>query len=219
MPADIVETPTFGTPISAPIDADPRNAASVRVPFQATGDRLAFLEVFYNAIKAWMLGGTLTPAATVIVDLGPTFDLRLLGGGDLHLGDPSAAEDPVDLYAYQGLRDALTTADGPNFGRVPDKVQDLGARGTAFSFNPAHYTRVYVAASAAIDATIATSSSYVKGDRCIVHNHSGTHAVNVKKPNGVSLGTITPIGSGYLEVVYVGPDPDADWKLGVYRTS
>jgi hypothetical protein len=67
MPSAIVETPSKGDAINAPLDADLRNAASVRVPFQATGNRLKFLENFYDAIKAWKLGGTITPAALLTI--------------------------------------------------------------------------------------------------------------------------------------------------------
>lgn len=68
MPSNIVETPSQGDAISAPLDADLRNANSVRVPFQSVGNRLKFLENFYDAIKAWALGGTVAPAGAVTID-------------------------------------------------------------------------------------------------------------------------------------------------------
>lgn len=65
MPSAIVETPSKGDLINAPIGADPRTAASVRTPLQSIGNRLKFLENFYDAIKAFALGGTVSPAAAV----------------------------------------------------------------------------------------------------------------------------------------------------------
>lgn len=66
MPSPIVETPSEGDAISAPVGADPRTAASVRTPFQAVGNRLKFLENFYDMIKVFRTGGVLTMLGDVI---------------------------------------------------------------------------------------------------------------------------------------------------------
>lgn len=77
MPSAIVETPTKGSVINAPVGADPRTAASVSTPFQAVGNRLKYLENRDDELAPLIEGGTLEPAAPVTIDEALTVEGQL----------------------------------------------------------------------------------------------------------------------------------------------
>lgn len=100
MPSAIVETATKGTPINAPVGADPRTAASVRTPLQTVGNRLKFLEDFYDFMVAFVTGG--------VVVLGGNLSLQ---GFRTTLTDLTVARG---WLTGQSLRKPLVYAAGAN---------------------------------------------------------------------------------------------------------
>lgn len=207
MPSAIVETPSKGDAINAPIGADVRNAASVRVPFQATGNRLKFLEDWYDLAKAWVLGGTITPAADVVVDMqaAPTNEGVLFTSAD-----PRRVRFAGGALFAPGRRVV-----GPLFapgvsGRANKKVQRV-ASGANFSFNALNYDTLLCTPSANIDATLA-AVTYELDDSFTVINNAASFTVTVKEPGGSVLLAVQP-NLGRCEFVFNG----TVWEVFPFR--
>jgi hypothetical protein len=161
MPSDIVENPTKGTPLSCPVDADPRNAASVRVPFQATGNRLAFLEAFYDAFFSAL---AIAVDATWTVATGKTLTLVGTGTGKLSL-----AGITVD---FNGKTTGILVKQGET-GRVPKKPQGGGVPLLTVSatIDP-RLTDTYLCEPAAGAITLTLDAqTYTNGEHFRVVNH------------------------------------------------
>jgi hypothetical protein len=192
MPSDIVETPVFGSAISAPIGADVRNANSVRVPFQSVGNRLKFLENFYTLMKVFLQGGTLAPTGTLIWDLasgGITFN----GDSDFAINLNSGVNVNVNARNFRGPITGVTGTDG----RVPRRVQRVTPASNTV-VNPTLVDVLLVDPSAPIEVKIAPTVK-VDGDWIRVVNLSTTHIVTlVDELSSTSLKAITPRTGGDL---------------------
>lgn len=101
MPSAIVETAGKGEVINAPVGADVRNAASIRTALQPVGNRLKFLENFYDLVKAWSLGGTITPSGDV------TIGTRVLRGDAGGLGRIRTRKSTIGANADQSYDPAV----------------------------------------------------------------------------------------------------------------
>lgn len=99
MPTNIVETPVKGTVLSVPVGSDKRKASTLLAAWQAIGNRLNFLEAFYELIKPLTLGGTINPAAALVIN-------AVLTVGNLTAGFITAAR----LQGVRNLRLAAPTA-------------------------------------------------------------------------------------------------------------
>lgn len=201
MPSAIVETPSQGDAINAPVGADVRNAASVRVPFQAVGNRLKFLEDFYDFAKALVLGGTLAPAADVVVNMqtAPTNEGWLFTSTD-----PRKVRFSGGALLAPGRRVV-----GPLFapgtdGRANKRVQRV-ATGSPFAFNALVYDTLYCTPSADVIATL-SAVTYELDDSFTVFNTSGSFTVTVKEPGGSTLIAVQTADAApaWAEFIYNG---------------
>lgn len=185
MPSAITETPTKGTPISAPVGADLRTAASVRTPFQAVGNRLAFLEAFYDAFFSAL---TFVANATWTIADGKTFKIQ----GDQDLGNTGVLDlRLVNLLLAGNTRGALVL--NGNTGRVPKKYVHQTAAG---SISPLVSDWVGVHNSAPITLVILDTdhSQFVNGEHItFVYNSSGG-TVTINNEAGSFLASLTVTG-------------------------
>jgi hypothetical protein len=180
MPSAITETASKGDPISAPVGADLRTAASVRTPFQAVGNRLAFLEQLFDAFT-WAADAIWTVAD------GKVLKIR---------GDEAAAQSGVfDLSRVITKFDKLVT--GALFqngytGRANKKPVTLSAQGTNVIGDPTLHDVWDITPTAAINFTIDPAATYVTGEsfRLVNRSQVSGRTITLKDPAGVTFGQV-----------------------------
>jgi hypothetical protein len=211
MPADIVETSEKGTPISAPLDADPRNAASVRTPFQSVGNRLKFLEAFYDLVTGGLAGaltGLFQPAMALTIEMlhgDVTFDSN--DDWNLAIG-PNAKFNPngrINTHCFDG---------NGSYGRPNRRVQYI-TPAVNTSIDPILYDTIKVSPSAdLLDITIAPSLTPTRGDFVRVILTSTLWDCNVRAPGGGLIKKLNYApGAGrisWVECIYDG----TNWFCG-----
>lgn len=210
MPSNIVETATKGTAISAPLDADARNAASVRIPFQAVGNRLAWLEAFVSRVAGAAVDVVTT---AVLVPVG-NLTLRLTGGSliidgnddyNIHLGGLSGSPGGVQLFAYGNMASHLFTAG--RTGRPNRKVQVITPAAGTTNIDPTYYDTIFVTPSVGCSLKITPTGTPVAGDWIEVVSLSGSNSAQILDPaSAVPEGDVSPLRSAtgfHRSAVYV----------------
>jgi hypothetical protein len=204
MPSAITETPTKGTPISAPVGADLRTAASVRTPFQAVGNRLAFLEQLFDAFT-WAADAVWTVAD------GKMLKIR---------GDEAGAQSGVfDLSRVITKFDKLVT--GALFqngytGRANKKPVTLPAQGANVTGDPTLHDVWDITPTAAINFTVDPAGTYVTGESCRIVNRSQVSGrkITVKNPAGTTIGEVLHnSNSDFPRYVDVLLNENGDWVV------
>lgn len=204
MPAPIVETASKGDAISAPVGADVRNAASVRTPFQAVGNRLKFLENFYDVVKAWMLGGTLTPATPVTLD----GDVAFPAGGSLFFDAGSQL-----VFAGGNVLGSGMFAPGQS-GDANKKPRLITSGSGDVQVNTANHNVVIVSGISGTMTLELTTPTYVGAHMKIV-NESTSQFVAFKPQGGVTFGANLKFSAGQFWVVELVWD-GSDWRQSGY---
>jgi hypothetical protein len=203
MPAAIVETPAKGSAINAPVGADVRNAASVRTPFQAVGNRLKFLEDFYDAVKAWMLGGTITPDGGVTID----GDLTFPTGGSAFFATGSTLVFAGGNVLGGGLFAAGQTGDANR------KLRLITSGSGDVQVNTAAHNTVVVSGISGAMTLELTTPTYV-GAHVTIVNESASQFVTFKPQGGVTFGSNLKFASGLFWCVDLVWDGTAWRQMG-----
>jgi hypothetical protein len=210
MPSAIVETPVQGTPIDAPLDADLRNAASVRVPFQATGNRLNWLEAFVKRI-----GGIATDLITtaLLIPAG-NLTLRLTGGNlifdgnddyNVYLGGIGGTPGGVQLFANGNMAGQMFTKG--RTGRANRKPNATLTGAGPFDIRPDLYDTYQVSASGACVINIDPAGTYAEGDSFRVVNLATSNGYTIAIKSGGGAVTHYVIGNGFTNAGgYVRPN-------------
>ncbi len=213
MPSAISETASKGKVINAPLDADLRNAASVREPFQAVGDRLKFLEDFYDFIT----GGSITALADKLFLLPGDWAAPLVLKGALRItsviGDTGGLQFNnaylfIDLANDGRIQGPLFEQGDSAGGRANRKV-DATAKVADHTIDPTLTDVVFFNAGTSKICAIA-SGTYTKGDHFRVVNRSsaGGCTVVIKDPAAATIYTLpnAPAISrvGFVDIVYDG---------------
>lgn len=93
MPKNLTESSTFPSIVTVPVDADPADAASVEVPFQALADRTRFLRDYCTdqgvQLPAALLWGRYLHAASIVVNdpaVWARSQNRIVGSSDFTAG-------------------------------------------------------------------------------------------------------------------------------------
>lgn len=201
MPSNIVETATKGSAISAPIGADVRNAASVRTPFQAVGDRLAWLEALVTRLCGTATNiittALLVPNGTVTLNLGAA-NLEIIGDddGNIYLGGVGNSPGGVQMYANGNMASHMFT--GGRTGRANRKPDATLTGAGPFNIRPDLYDTFICSGSGAIIVNIDPAGSYVTGEHFRIVNlaTSNGYTVAIKSASG----TIEhmKIGNGFV---------------------
>lgn len=216
MPSAIVETATKGSAISAPVGADVRNAASVRVPFQAVGDRLAWLEAFVTRIAGALTDiittGILSPPDDVEINLEAGF-LDITGNDDYGLRIGTGAKfipnGRIENHCFDGTG---------GYGRANKRVQGTiaPAGGSTTDVDATIHDMVWVNPAAAcnirIDGTPAIA--YQPGDHITIQN-SSIYTIDVKNPAGTTLVQLT-VANNWATMILA--EDGTTWKLGPSKT-
>lgn len=182
MPSAIVETPSEGDAINAPLDADLRNAASVRTPFQSVGNRLNFLEAL--GLKVFKLGGALTLAADLVYTIAATKALQFVGLGSVFFDALSGG-----VFFNQNVRGPLFTSAAT--GRANRRPSAALTGAGPFTIRPDLYDTFQCACSGAVIVNIDPTGNYVEGDTFRIVNLATNNGYTVTVKS--SSGTITHV--------------------------
>jgi hypothetical protein len=197
MPGLIVETPSKGDAINAPIGADPRTAASVRTPFQSVGNRLKFLENFYDAVLS-----TFAFVANTIwtVPNGNTLQIKQASGSanlDLTL---------IKTVFNRGVRGRMFTTG--QYGDATRKPLVLDDPASPLLFDPTLYNALIITnLTHTLFVQLDPSAPVVAsdGDWFTVVNQNASFFVQVKQTNGsTDIGTnLRSAATGFRSASYV----------------
>lgn len=219
MPSNIVETATKGSAISAPLDADLRNAASVRTPLQSVGNRLAWLEavvsrLFGTSATANAAGTSLVPEDNLTLDLS-SGRLDIVGNDDnnINLGGVGGTPGGVQLFANGNMAAHMFTAG--RTGRANKKLVNLGTSANQ-TIDPRAYDTFAYLTGAAIDVQVSTAEVDLEdGDWFrVINKVTSAGAITVKNTAGVTL-HVVPLPSGGLPAMreYTWHAATSSWVL------
>lgn len=138
MPAIVDETsitPTEAAPITVPVGADTRTAASLLPAWLGLIARLKFLEAFYDLAKAITLGGSLSPAATL--------RLRLIGSVKLRVTDGEMYFDTGGWLNPSGQCKGTLFTRGQT-GAANNKIGRIFSGSGTFDIDPERYNLIHV---------------------------------------------------------------------------
>ncbi len=193
MPASIVETASKGDAINAPLDADLRNANSVRVPFQSIGNRLKFLEDFYDAFFS-----AITFAANALWTIGNNRTLtirRELSGAENGVLDVSG----VTVQFGERVRGALFSS---GFTGCANRKTATLANPASQDIDPTLYnTWVITSLTSVLNLTISATPArpYTRGEWFTVTNEDTTLPTQV-----VGVGSaLRSFATGFRSATYV----------------
>jgi len=177
----------------------------VRVPFQAIGNRLKFLENFYDLFTggaAGALAGVFKFASSITFDLS-NGGLNLVGNDDfnINLGGVDGSPGGVQLFCNGLLGGHLFTAG--RSGRANRKPLAVTATST---IDPTLYDTYVCLAVANITLTVA-AGSYVAGECFRVVNTTSGFTITLKDPAASTVFTLesrSASRNSYVDIMFNG---------------